>query len=426
MYFIRINSKKFTTSHNFKSTSNSSKRTQLCAKILDDELKVVYKNVKKLILFLLARKKQVQDSFEHRDVLTRNFSFVKTSPGFYLCPILSPIGNDTTVSLHVIFPQHKLCFSGKSSNEDESLFLKHQLDDKYKLINVMSSPLMSIVNTQYGGISYLGTKFKFVLIPREACLKYFSIISFINGLKGMQKKKSPLSSNRGMCHRVLFEKCSSNYVDLGIGVSRFMSGIYKKRIPGISEDHVNNVDCYFQFVQDVVKQHLPMCLLRKFNDALNMIGLEDLSRVKYYAEKKNSIGLTEHSSGTYSEHNFMPSASFGSNNLLPLHTDQDMFLSVVHVHCHSDVVVNDENSFYKKNCNISKYFNFDDGESVAMRSGDILIFNPTIPHCVSSTTESYTNEDVFCLSHYFKSLIAGRNNNKIEFSPCNKNLDQGS
>ena len=42
-----MNSKKFTTSHNFKSNSNSSKRTQLCSKILDDELKVVYKNVKK-------------------------------------------------------------------------------------------------------------------------------------------------------------------------------------------------------------------------------------------------------------------------------------------------------------------------------------------------------------------------------------------
>ena len=74
------------------------------------------------------------------------------SPGFYLCPILSPIGHDTSVSLHVIYPEHILCFSGKSSNEDESLFLKHQLDDKYKLINVISCPLMSIVNTQYGGI----------------------------------------------------------------------------------------------------------------------------------------------------------------------------------------------------------------------------------------------------------------------------------
>ena len=99
---------------------------------------------------------------------------------------------------------------------------------------------------------------------------------------------------------------------------------------------------------------------------------------------------------------------------------------IVQVHCDSDVVINDEDSYFKKNCKISKYFNFDDGESVAMRSGDILIFNPTIPHCVSSTTESYINEEVFCISHYFKSLIAGRNNNKIEFSPCNKNLYQAS
>ena len=75
-------------------------------------------------------------------------------------------------------------------------------------------------------------------------------------------KKLPLSSNRGSCHKVLFEDSKSNYVDLSIGVSRFMSGIYKKRIPGISDVRVGNVDRYFQFVQDVAKKHLPMCLLR--------------------------------------------------------------------------------------------------------------------------------------------------------------------
>ena len=52
-----------------------------------------------------------------------------------------------------------------------------------------------------------------------------------------------------------------------------------------------------------------------------------------------------------------------------------------------------------------------------MRSGDILVFNPTIPHYVSSTTDAYKNDDVYCISHYFKSLIAGRNNNDIEFIP---------
>ena len=113
----------------------------------------------------------------------------------------------------------------------------------------------------------------------------------------------------------------------------------------------------------------------------------------------------------------MPSASFGSNNLLPLHTDQDMFLSVVHVHALSDVSFVNDNSCYDMCSKVSKYFTFDDGESVAMRSGDILVFNPTIPHCVSSTTNGYQDDDVFCISHYFKSLIAGSNNNHIEFIP---------
>ena len=115
------------------------------------------------------------------------------------------------------------------------------------------------------------------------------------------------------------------------------------------------------------------------------------------------------------EYNFMPSTSFGFNNLFPLHTDNDMLLSIVHVHCAKDIKNIHGKTFYKLNNGIVKYFSFDNGITVGMRSGDILIFNPIIPHCVSSSMNECCNDNVFCVSHYFKSLIAGRNNNSIAF-----------
>ena len=72
------------------------------------------------------------------------------------------------------------------------------------------------------------------------------------------------------------------------------------------------------------------------------------------------------------------------------------------------------------NSNIIKYFSFDNRVTVAIRNGDILIFNPTVKHCISSKTDQYKEEDVYCISHYFKTLLSSRNNNSIIFDLNNE------
>ena len=198
-----------------------------------------------------------------------------------------------------------------------------------------------------------------------------------------------------------------------------MPGLYKKRIHGISSQTMADVNEYFTFVQSTVRKYLPKCLVDALNDALNKIGLEDFSKLGSYKEMKvlNKGNSFENSSINSNQisYSFMPSASFGCNNLLSLHTDEDMFLSVIHVHAKSDITHCQNYSQYESNTSIVKYFSFNDGTSVALRSGDILIFNPTIPHCVSSNTDDYSDDDVYCISHYFKTLVVSRNNNKIAF-----------
>ena len=70
---------------------------------------------------------------------------------------------------------------------------------------------------------------------------------------------------------------------------------------------------------------------------------------------------------------------------------------------------------YFESLNIIKYFTFDNNHSVALRSGDCLMFNPTINHCISTKTEAYLTKDVYCVSHYFKSNLIGMNDNNIIF-----------
>ena len=406
----------FTISHAFKSKSNSSKRTQECARLLNEEMQVVFKNIKKVALHLLIRKKNFYSPLEIKNLLMKKFPFVSESPGFYLCPMIPSISmKSNTFSFKSTFKDRVIWFSAKESINNETEFLMQQMDEKYLMIDLRSNPHISFLDTKSGGISYSGTKFKFILLPREQSISYERLESFLIGLNEMKMNKSSLASNRGSKHKVLFEDSYSNYVDLGIGVSRFMPGIYKKKIHGVSDLHIENVNKYFKFVQECVTKHLPLCLLKRFNEVLNIVGLEDFDTVEVYAEKKKLRGTCVESINKCFKHSFMPSASFGSNNLLPLHTDQDMFLSIVQVHALSDVSSQNGSSSYDMSCKVAKYFTFDDGESVALRSGDILVFNPTIPHCVSSTTNEYQNDKVFCISHYFKSLIAGRNNNLIEF-----------
>jgi hypothetical protein len=71
----------------------------------------------------------------------------------------------------------------------------------------------------------------------------------------------------------------------------------------------------------------------------------------------------------------------------------------------------DRNSMDAKVCN---YFMFaEQGITVALRPGDMLLFNPTYQHCLSSCTSLYENKDVFCLSLYLKTAIVGKNDNNI-------------
>ena len=95
---------------------------------------------------------------------------------------------------------------------------------------------------------------------------------------------------------------------------------------------------------------------------------------------------------------------------LNVHVDEDFFYSlttIVSQHgLHEDV------DRYRMDAEISNYFAFpEEGISVALRPGDMLIFNPLYRHCLSSRTSGFEEKDVFCLSLYLKTAVVGGNDN---------------
>jgi len=106
--------------------------------------------------------------------------------------------------------------------------------------------------------------------------------------------------------------------------------------------------------------------------------------------------------------------AFGTNVFLQCHTDQDFTMSMSqvfvkgkpHYHLDDDVIV---------------YFCFPTlGVAVPLRPGDYLLFNPLIPHCISSRCKQ--EDEIMCVSMYLKTAIVGLNDNLLPLTPLQERL----
>ena len=108
-----------------------------------------------------------------------------------------------------------------------------------------------------------------------------------------------------------------------------------------------------------------------------------------------------------------PALALSKNVALTMHNDDDVFFSVAAVYAEDDW--NHRKKKLKKELEVLKYFMFGCGISVAMRTGDMLIFNAQEQHCISTNTEACGEKGVFTTSHYCKTNVFGLNDNDIIF-----------
>jgi hypothetical protein len=117
----------------------------------------------------------------------------------------------------------------------------------------------------------------------------------------------------------------------------------------------------------------------------------------------------------------LPSFSVALNTCLSLHTDEDFFYSVLTTA--STKALKENIDQYKMDADVSNYFVFaEQGIAVALRPGDVLVFNPRYHHCSSSRASAYESEDVFSLSLYLKTAIVGKNDNSIPLNDTENEL----
>ena len=106
---------------------------------------------------------------------------------------------------------------------------------------------------------------------------------------------------------------------------------------------------------------------------------------------------------------FFGGIAFGTNVFLRCHTDQDFTMSI------SQVFVK-EKSRYLLNDDIIVFFCFPTlGVAVPLGPGDYLLFNPLIPHCISSRCKQ--EDEIMCVSMYLKTAIVGLNDYLLPLTP---------
>lgn len=136
----------------------------------------------------------------------------------------------------------------------------------------------------------------------------------------------------------------------------------------------------------------------------------------YLKELLSAVGnMCEHGTmpvGATRSSDIWPALAVGRNVFLNVHTDEDYFWTLI------TVVTNEAPSL---NNPIVLYMCFPTlNTAVGLRNGDLLMFNPLIPHCVSTRCDSGT--EVYCVSMYMKSLLVGGSDNDQVLPQSSKDM----
>jgi hypothetical protein len=229
----------------------------------------------------------------------------------------------------------------------------------------------------------------FIRVPRKAALEMTGmneacvVRQYCSSLRYAEKvQKSSLF--RSHSKKIYSD---SKYCCVGVQPSRAERGVreatYHKNL--IPKSNWDNLVQTLANVEDVMSAFVPTDELRKVNLSRELIGYKTMSSDDIFCKIFGSI-------------------AFGRNVHLGCHTDKDFAKSVVSVYLDEDG--------YGFNDRIIAYFCFPRlGIAVALRAGDVLIFNPSEPHAVSSRCDE--NDDVHCVSMYLKTAVVSLNDNSI-------------
>ena len=230
----------------------------------------------------------------------------------------------------------------------------------------------------------------FIRLPRKMSLRIMSNGKRVCAAMRSCAQTQPHSLSRGKGNHV-FTDDNNKYYCVGAQPGRaergVLSGLYKLK-HGFMDHHW---DC----IHNTVK---------RAEHAFDMFMDTDIIRHIVNAKRRVQFRTMEASPSSVhaTSARYYNGVGFGVNVFLRCHTDKDFTMSIVQVHL--------DNVMYHNEDRIVCYFTFPRlGIAVALRPGDILMFNPQEPHCISSRCNE--EDEIYCISCYLKTQVVGLNDN---------------
>ena len=210
----------------------------------------------------------------------------------------------------------------------------------------------------------------FVLVPRHVAIhKAMHVNKTLSSLYAMDKAKAA-AEEQGK-RRIAVAEDGGKYTTIGLKPYRGSSSIRESWPKKLRQDDRDQIIKLMTGCKEVAKGYLPPGALWGLRVAKVLGDWPEISG-----------GPVQSLYG---------SLASGKNVYLNMHTDEDFFYSLTTVG--STYGVRHDIDRYSMDAVPSNYFMFaEQGIAVALRPGDMLLFNPQYQHCISSRTSHYSSE----------------------------------
>jgi hypothetical protein len=223
-----------------------------------------------------------------------------------------------------------------------------------------------------------------ILIPRKKALSRKGKKAFKKHLSLM---KLLMKEEKGVERSKARKGIAEKEVAVGLKTNRVGHGYVESSLKKKNPTAWKTVCKYARQTEHVASEFIKEGLLVGHNRAKDLIGWSSLESAKIF----NALSVS-------------------CNYYSRAHVDADFFFSVF------QIIVDSDDISYSESGSVVQHFCFPTtGYAVAVRNGDMLLFNPSVYHCLSQKEKSFQGKDVFVNSFYLKSNIVGLHNNEIPF-----------
>jgi hypothetical protein len=368
------------SSHAFKSAKPCSQRSQVYTEILN----------RKQAKSATSTGKQGQ-KFRHKERKIANLKMIRAS---------------MTKAIPSYALEKSLHMYSNQPNPDLKLLDLQQFDivDEMEGCRLMDSANKDIV---------------FVLLPRKEVLKATgkSAHPDVCALKKLQDAKgsTPRSATRE-------GKCEGKYSTTGIAANRGGHGIVQCKFAEKDVDAYNRLVKMMKRCQELAAGYICCGLLQGLADVMNISKCPTVRTTPRKEKKEAPAASTTSPSGSpcpAKEKKQAPTIFAALANAInywsPAHLDPDFFLSLLTVNVEG--LVSKDTPEYRVDAPIVHHFVFPEyGIAVALRPGDMLLFNPQHYHCLSQKEVCYDGQRVHVTSFYLKTAVISKNDNRIPLS----------